>query len=55
MFGTDSVKVFTCLFDVSINTKTKEEERKATATNDSKASNTIFGYTSATQYTCDEL
>lgn len=53
--GTDSVKLFTCLFDESINTKTKEAEKKPAATNDSNASNIIFGYTSATQYTCDEL
>lgn len=52
--GTDSVKL-TCLFEESINTETREEEKKPAATNDSNASNIIFGYTSATQYTCDEL
>lgn len=35
--------------------KTKEVEKKHAATNDSNASNIIFGYTSATLYTCDEL
>jgi len=53
--ATDSAKLFTCLFEESINTKTKEEEKKLAATNDSNTSNIIFGYTSATQYTCDEL
>jgi hypothetical protein len=51
----DSVKLFTCLFEESINSKTKEEEKKPAATNDSNASNIIFGYASATHYTCDEL
>jgi len=49
------VKLFTCLFDQSIKRKTKEEEKKHAATNDSNASYIIFGYTSATLYTCDEL
>ena len=57
--GTNNVKLFTCLLEESINTKKKKREReggkKPAATNDSNASNAIFGYRNDAQYTCDEL